>query len=197
MSQVRLLVTGIMNATELFHKDGRPAGVWYCEKCRLTFSHREAAELCCKPYVCSLCGKPCEQFHTICESCLSARRIAVEQERFEKAVKLTEWDGWVYVEGLGFQDGFFPDTDELREHCEEGVDLPSYAWTCSSKPLVRVDADDILDDIFTDAQEDLERYRIEGLKEFREAVEAFNEANKILLAYNVNYTQLVLLKPAL
>jgi hypothetical protein len=147
------------------------------------------------PYVCSLCGKPCKQFHTICESCVSARRVAGEQERFEKAVKLTQWAGWVYVEGLGVQDGFFRNIDELEEHCmDDGKDLPSYAWTCSSKPLVRVDADDILDDIFTDAQEDLERYRIEGLKEFREAVEAFNEANKILLAYEPDFTRCVLLE---
>lgn len=186
-----------MNATELFHKDGRPAGVWYCELCRLTFSRQDAAELCCKPYVCSLRGKPCKQFHTICESCQSARRIAIEQETFEKAVKLTEWDGWVYREGFGFQDGFFSSIDELAVFClEDGVDLPSYAWTCTSKRLVELNIDDILQGVLDDIQDPSspDRMGFDGIADIRKAIEVFNKANKHLLTYDPDFTACVLLK---
>ena len=133
-------------------------------------------------------------FYTICNSCQRAQGIARENERYAKAVKLEDWDGWVYVEGVGFQDGFFRDTDELKDHClEDGEDVPTYAWTCSSKPLVQVDADDILDDIFKDSNEDYERRCISGISEFRDAVKAFNEANKHLLTYDPDYKTLVLL----
>lgn len=184
-----------MNAIELFHKDGRPAGVWYCVECKLTFSNREAAELCCKPYVCSLCGKPCKQFHSICESCLSARTIAVEQERFEKAVKLTEWDGCVYREGLGFQDGFFSSTDELAVYClEDGVDIPHYAWTCKGSPFACATIDRIIDDIQDRAYEGFDMGRVTGLAELDVAIETFNLANDKLLSYEPDYARCVLLE---
>lgn len=187
-----------MNATELFHKDGRPAGVWYCGKCRLSFSHREPAEQCCLPNPCVVCGKPCERmFYTTCDSCRSAQRIAREHERYTKAVKLTEWDGWVYVEDMGFQDGYFQDIDELELYClEDGAELPRYAWTCSTKPLVHVEADDIYYCVFMDSEEDRERYRIKGFEEIGKAVGAFNEANKHLLTYQPDFTRCVLMKQA-
>lgn len=39
-----------MNATELFHSDGKTAGVWYCAECRVVHKDQPGAEQCCKPY---------------------------------------------------------------------------------------------------------------------------------------------------
>lgn len=190
--------SGSINATELFHKDGRSAGAWYCGKCRLSFSHREPAEQCCLPHPCVVCGKPCEKmFYTICNSCKSAQEIAREHERYTKAVKLTEWGGWVYVEGMGFQDGFFQDTEDLDDYClGEGEELPPYAWTCTSKRLILLDIDVILEGILDDIQgsSSADRVGLYGLAEIRKAIEVFNEANKHLLTYDPDFTTCVLLK---
>ena len=196
MSQVRLLVTGIMNATELFHKDGHSSGVWYCGKCRLSFNHREPAEQCCLPHPCVVCGKPCEKmFYTICNFCQSAQGIAREHERYTKAVKLSEWDGWVYVEGLGFQDGFFAGTDELREHCEEeGVDLTCYAWVCKGIPFAYATIERIVDDIEERAGGEFDMSRVDGVSELDIAIETFNLENSGLLAYEPDFTRCVLLE---
>ena len=82
-----------MNATELFLTDGKPAGIFFCEKCRTVARTKGDADQCCAPYLCKVCGKDSgRKFWTICESCIVAQMEAKEDERFRNAEKLTEWN---------------------------------------------------------------------------------------------------------
>src|SRR6185369_10937636 len=111
-----------MNSTELFHKDGRSTGIFFCGQCRIVHRTEGGAVECCAPRKCSECGKEVDRYWTVCESCRNERDARAERERFEKANKLTDWDGWV---SLG--DRYFESVDELLEYCEsEGIAEPEY-----------------------------------------------------------------------
>ena len=181
-----------MNATELFVKEGKSAGIYFCGQCRCVSRTQAEAEQCCKPYACDKCGKEILRYHTRCDDCHNVERARVERERFDKAEKLTEWTGWVYCEGLGFRDGFFESIAELSD--EEG--LPEYVWTCTPDHFVHADVSDITERIADQAYEDWDPDELNGLEELRAALDKFNEANKDAISYSPDYTKAVLLKPS-
>ena len=184
-----------MNATELFHKDGRTAGVFYCEKCRRVKRTETEANKCCQPYTCSTCGKECRQYWTICDACNEAKTEAVEVERFEKAEKVAEWSGWVYSDGLGFNNGYFDSVEELVNHCEdEAIDLPPYAWTCREMQFVSFDLGSITERFADEAHENWDPDQLKGTVEFEVAIETFITANKDQVSYSPDYKKAVLLK---
>lgn len=185
-----------MNAIELFHKDGRPAGIWHCEKCRIVANNLEQAESCCRPYKCSGCGSECERYHTLCRICVEAKQEQQERDRFEKAEKLTAWDGWVYSDGYGHQDGYFSSLDDFMEFVlEEGIEAPAYVWACKSEAFAYADVDHILENIEQNGYEDFDADTLDGIPELKAALEAFTEANKGVLSYTPDYSQCVLIQP--
>jgi hypothetical protein len=188
-----------MNATELFHKDGRPAGVFYCGECRIIFKDASSAELCCGSYKCEDCGKGTgSRSWLVCDGCRSERDRKRELERFERAEKLTDWDGWVYDEGSG-RNGYHQSVADLLEFYEdEERQPPEYVWACDSTAFATLGIDRVKDWILDggDAYEDFDPDDLNGLEELSRALEKFNEANAAVLSYHPNYKRAVLVQPA-
>jgi hypothetical protein len=173
-----------MNAQELFNKAGE-SKIWYCNKCGVTHWNQERAERCCN-WKCA-CGASLPNFHTKCDACCQAEDARKEREQFEKSEKLTEWDGWIYSEGLGHRDGYFEDVADLLEYCEEEeIDPPSYVWVCDKIHFVNASIDTILDHIFDQAYEDFDLDDLDGVDELKAAIEKFNSANFDKVSYEPN-----------
>lgn len=188
-----------MNAIELFHRDGKSAGVFYCEKCRIVATSKHLADQCCN-WVCKTCGKPTgRNYWSICDPCERIEREEKERKRFKDAEKVTSWDGWVYLDGYG-RDGFADSVNELIEYIEdeEGA-VPEYAWTCDPNHFAVLDIDDILQRIEEDgdAYEDFHASDMNGVDELAKAITAFNEANKDVVSWSPNYKRAILLQPKL
>ena len=175
-----------MNATELFLKTGKPAGIFFCEKCRLVAATQERAGQCCQNYKCSKCGKDTgSRSWLICDACRDAESAAKERDRFEKAEKLTKWDGWV-CNG----DDFYESIEDMLDVLDEA---PEYVWACKADHFVRAEVSDIIDRMDDDAYEDWYPETLNGLEELKAALNKFNEANKDVCSYTPDYTKAVLI----
>jgi hypothetical protein len=185
-----------MNATELYLKDGRSAGVFYCEKCKIVHRTTAEADQCCMPYHCKGCGKETQRYVNICSACFNKQQDKKEAERFAKAAKITKWDGWVYVEGLGYQNGYFQSVEDLIDYLtdEEDGNYPQYAWTCSANHFVNAEISDITERIGDNAYEDFNTEDLNGLQELKAAIAKFNDANKDAVSYTPDYTTAVLIE---
>ena len=188
-----------MNAIELYHQDGKSAGVHYCEKCRCVKRTREEADKCCEPTKCQYCGKETgRQYYLACESCDRANQEKNERERFEKAKKLTqsEWDGWVYLDGTG-RDGYSESLSDFWDNWEldhdEGDEKPEYVWACKKNHFAVADVSDITERIGANAYDDFDTCDLNGLDDLKAAIEKFNEANKDVVSYEPDYGVAILL----
>lgn len=186
-----------MNATELYLKDGKSAGIFYCEKCRCVAGSQVLAEQCCKDYLCSKCGKDVgSRSWLVCDACRAADEIAKEHERFEKAEKLTTWDGWVYLEGIGsegFSQSLSDFYDNWADEHDEGGELPKYVWACKVNHFVNADVSDITDRMADEAYEDWDADTLDGLDELKAALAKFNEVNAAVCSYQPDYSKAILL----
>lgn len=179
-----------MNATELFLKDGRTAGVFYCEKCRVVARTKDDADQCCVPYICKTCGKETgRRFYTICDTCVTAKHAKEERERFDKAEKLTEWSGWVVC-----GDDFYESVSDMLDMVDH-EELPQYVWACKSRQFVKVDICSILEGIGEDGYEDFDPDTLDGIPALDTALKAFEDANATVLSYEPDYTKAVLINP--
>ena len=177
-----------MNATKLFHADGKPAGIWYCTACRLVARTQDAADRCCMPVLCA-CGVPVKPGWTICSTCCEAAEAAKEKARFEKATKLTNWDGPVMTPAGDFLEGL----EDLDGTLEE--ELPAYVWACNKVPVVALDLDNILEDAPPDASAGFPGGDLTGVAEVGQALEAFNVANAGVVEWELDYTRAVTVTP--
>ena len=117
-----------------------------------------------------------------------------EAERFSKAEKVSDCDGWIFWDGTGHNDGFFPSVEELLEHLEgEEMVPPPYVWTCKRIPFVANIFDRTIDCIADNAYDDWEISSLSGVKEFKEAVDAFETANTHQVSWEPDYTVALLL----
>lgn len=192
-----------MNATELFHANGKSCGIYHCGQCRAVYALQGQAEMCCAPSVCSACGKETgRRYYTICSPCEAEKWAQKERERFERAEKVPAWDGWIFSEGLGYQDGFFEDWDDFNEWLASEFEpedfednTPDYFWTCDSSPCCHLDYGSIIENATQDAYEDWEAGRLSGQEELKAAIDAFNEANKGEIGWAPNYKRALVLGP--
>lgn len=185
-----------MNPQTLFLLNGKPSGIFFCEKCRSVRLSEELAEQCCQNYKCRVCGKDTgSRSWLICDACRHKEDQEKEQARFLKAEKLNTYDGPVYCEGLGTNGDFSPSLSEFIDHCDdEGIPLPGYVWACTENRFVNAKIGDILCRITDDAYEDFEPECLHGIGELKFALEAFNEANKYQIAWEPDFTRAVLIK---
>lgn len=173
-----------MNAIELYHADGKPCGIYHCEKCRIVHRIKQLADECCLPRICE-CGAECQQYYTVCDDCRRKKDIAKERERFEKAEKVTVWDGPV-TDPHG--DRYGRNLDELLELLDyDEADPPEYVWTCHERPVCVLDYGRIIESATGDAYEDFDPGSLDGEKELTEALEKFNALNKENVVWEPNY----------
>lgn len=123
----------------------------------------------------------------------------MEVARMEKAALVEDYDGPVYCEGLpggSYGDGYFADVDELADAVADlkncGVE---FAYCCKSYPVVVINLGKILEDATEEAFEDAIDH-LNGRDELQAAVDAFNEANKAVLSWGVDYSRKVSVPPA-
>lgn len=185
-----------MNPAQFLLADGRQSGIWYCTTCMKTkvSMNREMAERCCVPIDCDYCGKPIEKdaghYTTTHTGCSHLRQSERSAAAIEKAEKLDAWDGWVYLDGAGYRDGYFESVDDLIEHLigdEDETDpsaWPEWVFTCKASPLIAIDSEGIIENECEDGPEDWDADSLKGVKEFDAACKAFNEANKDQLVYH-------------
>lgn len=192
-----------MNAIELFHSDGKPAGIFYCEKCRIAKRTKEEAAQCCAPAKCEDCGSEALQhYYTVCDPCRHKRDTAREAERFANAEKVTEWNGVILHGSHGYNDGFFRDIDELDdwpadEAEEDGTqpDRPEYVWTCDDQCFCQLDYCSIIEHATQEAYEDWDSRTIAGQAELKAAIATFNAANAHHATWHPNYKRALILAP--
>lgn len=186
-----------MNAQELFLASGRSAGVWFCEQCRTVQKSRELADKCCTPNKCRHCGNDCEKYWTACKNCLDADSVEKERQRFEKAEKVREFDGMVFLEGFGFQNGYFDSVADFIDWWEgehgDDVKMPEYVWACTSRPSCRIDLDRVIEDATQDAHDEYDPEKLTGVDELRAAIDRFNEVNKADKTWTPDFKIAVLL----
>jgi hypothetical protein len=185
-----------MNAIELFHQDGKSAKVFYCSGCRVVAKTQEEAERCCQPVKCNLCGREVgETYWTRCEACRNKAEADAERQRFEKAEKVTSYDGPFFSESIsGYQDGFFTNISELFDYCaDEEIAVPEYVWASHPFPIVDADVDSIISHI-GESLEDFDSKTLNGLDDLKNAITAFNEANRDLVSYEPDYSKAVLIQ---
>lgn len=192
-----------MNATELYLKDGRPTGVYFCSVCRGTYPDKGPADECCSLHKkCVGCGELIlrKSPKIACPSCVVKKRIAQEQERFNKAAKVAEWDGMIYSEGHGPE--YFYNLNEFIEWIDDAsfpdnrLKLPEYVWTCEPNRVVNVDVSVIVNHIGDSelAPDDFDPEDLNGLDELQGALIKFNSLNEDFITYTPNYNLALILK---
>lgn len=120
---------------------------------------------------------------------------AFEARHFEKAEKITEWDGPVYREGYGFGEGYAESIEDFLDDIDP-AEQPDYVWPCDVDPVVQLDLDSILEHAAQDPPEDWDSSDLDGLTELGAAIAVFNELNKGRCAWTPNYKKVLILKPA-
>lgn len=117
----------------------------------------------------------------------------------EKAMLVEDYDGPVYCEGVpggSYGDGYFSDVDELADAIADLEDCTiECAYCCTSSRAAFIDLDNVLEHAMQDALEDAIDH-LNGRDELQAAVDAFNEANKDLLSWDVDYSRKVSVAPA-
>lgn len=187
-----------MNTKHLVFSDSTDSGLWSCGKCGKLYrgnSAEEFAERCCR---CSECGGEIGKgdYTTIHAACSIERSSRINAKRLESAQEMQDYDGWVYVDRLGRQHGFFPSVDELIEYCHENkIDIPEFAFCCEENQFF-IDWERAIENaesqIGLDFCEDYEpEYDRESVKAFAVACAAFNEANKHIKTYDPDFKRKV------
>ena len=160
---------------------------YQCGVCKKAYFDKDIAEKCCVPRLCEDCGKEIESYRIVCEPCY-------EKRQFDKAEKLTyaQWDGWVQRDGYGYNEGYFESVDDLLQHCEdEDIEPPDWVFCCESREH-KLNADDILDNMLSDAHEDA-RDCIVDEEELCRFVKEWN-AKQTVATYYPDYSKVVILK---
>lgn len=191
-----------MNAQELFKRVSNEdvyfetVNRWFCGKCGQIKHDKNLAESCCKPAVCD-CGKEIEEkYYTSCKICRFENDRKREQNRFNKAEKLTEWDGPVFLEGYG-NDGYCSDLSEFLDYIsDEEIEENEikYVWCCEEVPLANLDIDEVLNNHTEEAYEGFSIDDFNGLDELRAAVDIFNKKNEKIVSWVLDYSRCLLLE---
>jgi len=183
-----------MAAVELYKQDGKKAGVFFCSECRTVFATEYGATACHGDIFCACGEKIKERFRSVCSACSSkawrAEEAQREAKRFEDAAKVkeAEYSGDMVSDG----DRFYDSVEEAIDQDVEGQE-PEYLWGVKDVGLPMVNSDNIVDHLLENMWEDAGRDDLVGLDELDAAIAQFNQANKAVRVYVVDYGIAVLL----
>ena len=202
-----------MKAEQLLLPDGRPSEVLFCSDCKTVANDEATLSRMCKcPRTCTVCEETTVEdlYYTTCRSCRRLQgdkeREKKEAERFEKAAKILEsdYEGPIFTEATGWNNGYFRDTSELREHLcdedmleedEDGNPLPLYVWACRVNPICSLNLSTVLEHgCDTDILEDWDSSRLQGTDALQKALDAFNELNKDEVSWTPDYRRAIILE---
>lgn len=183
-----------MNAVELFHADGKPAGVHYCANCRCVRGSLDDAEQCCRPSVCP-CGAECPRGWLSCDACRAAEYRRRQYEHFASVQKqcIDDYDGVMVCIGdrVLTVDGLEEHVnDMLAEFIADGGDLskwepPIVYATSPTQHMIDVDAaiEHALDEAYEGAERDIDKQAIADLTA---TVDAWSRAHMPTTHYEVS-----------
>jgi hypothetical protein len=181
-----------MNAQELYLKDGKSAGRYFCEKCRIIALTKDDAEKCC---ICHNCGKPeRSKYYTLCDQCKEvadqdrrAKEAQKEHDILADAKEVSDWD-MVYHNGK-----YYPDIDTLLEDLEyEKAVIPEYVFGTYPITFRGISLSDLLgnesENIGEVDDEYLDLYNtLRGIPELQKAIDEFNKKNsELVLCYGLD-----------
>lgn len=159
---------------------------YMCVKCGTIFNDRGIADRCCAPKFCEDCGGelPYRWPFTVCKSCR-------EKRLFNDAVKLESWDGCIYAEGYGLDDGYFLSVLDLLDYCDdENIEPPKWVFACH-EIRHQIDIDDALEMMLDDAHEGAEDALVD-IDELRKFIEKWNSKQSVV-SYYPDRTRIVLM----
>lgn len=176
-----------MNAQQLQKPDGTPVDSWFCGECGQLMGDREYAERHCTEGKCCYCQQPCGKGNYYHDGC----RL---NDYFEKAEKLTVWDGWVFLDDCGHRDGYFTDAGDFVEWWQQTrkEPLPQFVFIAEPQEFPGLNLDDVLESMCDEMYEEA-RLHLEGEDELQVAVDKFNEANAGNGGYMYNEKRVLLL----
>jgi hypothetical protein len=184
-----------MAAIELYKQDGKQAGVFFCSECRSVFVSEEQANGCHGDRFCGCGEKLIQRFVSLCSACESRNRRAEEREReaqrFEKALKVQESEYASDMVSDG--DNFYDSVEEAVDQYLEGQE-PEYVWATKNVGVPLANSDGIVESILENMWEDADSSDLIGLEELDAAIAKFNEANKAIRVYQVDYGTAVLVE---
>lgn len=177
---------------ELFHQDGRSAGIWYCPTCRAVL--RSFDDSCCRERTCACGALTGSRYASQCDICRKEAERKAAEKRLADAeeISIDGYSDWVFVDGLGHKDGFFESLDDLSEWLDEEHDpeemgpRPEWAFVCNSQPPQRVDIGDIIEQTFSDSFEEADEHAVQT-EPLEAALDAFWEANKHIVSWTPDY----------
>ena len=170
-----------MNSIQLFHEDGRPADVWYCEKCSRVGVTKAESDNCCRDWTCKQCGDVTRRYWTECDKCRRERQMAESIARLEKAEEIS-WDRqfMLFSEQLrNSRDGWYYTLDDVHDEIAERrsedaeFEAPDFVFA-SIKRVKGLDLDRAIESMCEDTYEDAEVTDTEALKKLQDAVDEFN-----------------------
>jgi hypothetical protein len=165
-----------MNAQQLMLADGSLAPYWMCSTCHNIYNTKEYTNTCC---ICRYCGeatgnpKIYEHYE-----CLEKRDQERYQKRIDNAVDMADEEyvqtEMFYAEEWGT---FFDDIEDERDYHDV---TPEYIFPCTRSVWPGLDIENVLDTETENYVGEDSNWRdyVVGFKEFKEAVDKFNELNK-------------------
>lgn len=188
--------------------DAKQSIGWDCGKCGKSYTSREMAEQCCRPYSCNDCGAETPRYRTICDPCAEKRRV-------RKATEITEADtDWICDPHCrGYQDGYFPSTEALQDWVDDqgdwvnekgecvlwgtegavwrpGDEMPAYVYACTSE-TPQIDIEHVLESVLEDHHEGAGEQLVDELA-LMEFVREWN-AKQTTTSYYVDYSRVIVL----
>lgn len=165
-----------MNEQQLQLPDGTKTDAFRCGICGIIYTESgpQNSRLCCS---CGECGKildPKIVGHRawLCDPCQRTVSATRDRDRLDKATEIAGYDGPVVI-----GDKFYGSVDDLIAQRDDG-ELPEFVHTCHVESY-SLDEETILQDLLENADvEDHDESNLDGVKEFAEAVAAFNKANE-------------------
>lgn len=187
-------------AVELYkkHEDGtiEACGIFYCSECRVVHRTQDEANWCHGERRCA-CGNKIMQgyYQRQCSDCdhkeWKEKERQKELKRFDEATKIAYADykgEWVYD-----NDKFYPELEDAIDGYLEGHE-PEYVWACKRVGIPRIDLEDVTTNILNNMWEEAETGDLNGIEELEKALQAFNDANKDLPVYEVDYSTAILVE---
>ncbi len=129
-----------------------------------------------------------EELKLVNDCCSTSWRENTDAKRFEKATKLTQWDGWV-TDGNDYW-------ESVEDYLEDrGAGEGTYLWCCQPQRVIPdLDVAGVTEHWVCDrGWEDMDEHDLNGVAALQAALDAFVEANKGVVSYRPDYAQAVLL----
>lgn len=186
-----------MKATELFLDGGKPAGIYFCAKCRRVHVEKSGAENCCAPEKCSSCGIVLNEENRArykqCNGCTEVRRTKKEIDTLRNA-EIIQKPTHSYIhtyDAIGRNDGFMELCELYDEVESEGMTLPCYVFDCKEEHWDGLDADNIIENALSDWFEDAQDHIVD-IEQLRDFLTVWNK-KQTLCQYGEDQSRIIVL----